>query len=131
MARPIKFFSFEPHIETLTLSSERDLACHSQAAPVVRPCEALIKPRQHPYLCNNDLRMRRGSDTAALFRARSVELFPAMARCCDSFFAKCKERGCSSLSPNALSARYKLLNFLLGSARLVRCVRRHKESDGV
>ena len=54
-----------------------------------------------------------------------------MARCCGSFFAKCKERGGSSLSPYALSARYKLLNLFLGFARLVRCVRRHKKSDGV
>jgi hypothetical protein len=54
--------------------------------------------------------MRHGSNIAALFRARSVELFPAIARCCGSFFAKCKERGGSSLSPYALSARYELLN---------------------
>ena len=119
MARPIKFFSFEPHIETLTLSIERDLAGHSQAASVVRPRETLIKPRHRLHFCNSELMMRHGSNIAALFRARSVELFPAIARCCGSFFAKCKERGGSSLSPYALSARYELLNFFLGFARMV------------
>jgi hypothetical protein len=57
MARPIKFFSFEPHVETLTLSIEPDLACHSQAAMVVKPGETPIKPRQHPYFSNNELMM--------------------------------------------------------------------------
>ena len=75
--------------------------------------------------------MRHGSNIAAPFRARSVELFPAMARCCSSFFAKREERAGSSLSPYALSARYKLLNVFLASHAWLRCVRRHKKSDGV
>jgi hypothetical protein len=49
------FFSFEPHIETLTLSIERDFACRRQAAMVVKR-ETLIKPRQHPF-SNNELMM--------------------------------------------------------------------------
>ena len=99
MARPIKFFSFEPHVESLTLSIERDLACRSQVASVVRLRETLIKPRHRLHFWNSELMMRHGSNIAALFHARSVELFPAIARCCGSFFAKCKKRGGSSLSP--------------------------------
>ena len=50
--RPIKFFSFEPHVETLN-----DLACHSQVASVVRPvvggprwtCKwQALDPARHP-----------------------------------------------------------------------------------
>jgi hypothetical protein len=44
-------------MSTLTLSIERDLACRSQAAVVVKPCETLIKPRQHSYFSDNELMM--------------------------------------------------------------------------
>ena len=44
-----------------------------------------------------------------------------MARCCSSFFAKREERAGSSLSPYALSARYKLLNVFLASHAWLRC----------
>jgi hypothetical protein len=93
--------------------------------------ETLIKPRHRLHFCNSELLMRHGSNIAALFRARSVELFPAIARCCGSFFAKCKERGGSSLSPYALSARYELLDFFRLRTHGYACVRRHKKSDGV
>ena len=38
MKNSIKFFSFEPHVETLTLVIESDLACHLQAvSPLLNP----------------------------------------------------------------------------------------------